>query len=235
MASHFPPHHPGEVCAAAQHLVANPKATVDELIEFLPGPDYPDPCTDRQRRRTRRNLPLGYRPDPGPRDVDGGGDPPGAPGGDHQPAVRQWLDRLGGGVHPRDRRCDRGRQAAGVDDVVNESAKGETRIAIELVKGVHPDQVIPGLLRATNLQVTNPVRMHALDVRGIPQLYNLRTALEAWIGHRVEVIERRSLRRIEIISERLHLLDGLLTVLLDIDAAIAIIRTSDDAAAAASG
>ncbi|MEZ5215350.1 MAG: DNA gyrase C-terminal beta-propeller domain-containing protein [Ilumatobacteraceae bacterium] len=73
------------------------------------------------------------------------------------------------------------------------------------------------------------------DTKGALQMFNLRTALEAWIAHRIDVVERRSRRRIEAISERLHLLDGLLLVLLDIDAAIAIIRASDDAAAARAG
>jgi len=236
MASHFPTHNPGEVCAAARHLINNPKATVDELLEIIPGPDYPDPCAVVNGDE----LASIYRSGTGQIRVRG-----------------QWVveeTRRGGlrlvvtslpyvnGSTGSSEEFIRGVVSAvedgkllGVDDIVNESAKGDTRIAIDLAKGVVPDQIIPALLRHTNLQVTNPVRMHALDVRGVPQMYNLRTALEAWIAHRVDVVERRSRKRIEVISERLHLLDGLLLVLLDIDAAIAIIRAADDAAAARTG
>ena len=235
MASHFPTHNPVEVCAAAQHLIANPKATVDELLEIVPGPDYPDPCTIVNGDE----LAAIYRSGTGQIRVRGTWTVEEARRG-----VRLIVTSLPyvNGSTGSSEEFIRGVVAAveegkllGIDDVVNESAKGETRIAIDLAKGVVPEQVIPALLRFTNLQVTNPVRMHALDVRGVPQMYNLRTALEAWIAHRVDVVERRSRKRIEAITERLHLLDGLLTVLLDIDAAIAIIRGSDDVAQARAG
>ncbi len=106
----------------------------------------------------------------------------------------------------------------GVDDVVNESAKGETRIAIQLVRGCTPTRSSPGCCGRPTCRSPTRYGCTPSTFEGSPKLYNLRTAVEAWIGHRVEVIERRSLRRIEIISERLHLLDGLSTVLLDIDA-----------------
>lgn len=235
MASHFPTHNPVEVCAAAQHLVANPKATVDELLELVPGPDYPDPCTIVNGDE----LAALYRSGTGQIRVRGTWTVEETRRG--QRLVVTSLPYVNGSTGSSEEFI-RGVVAAveegkllGIDDVVNESAKGATRIAIDLAKGVQPEQVIPALLRSTNLQVTNPVRMHALDVHGVPQMYNLRTALEAWIGHRTDVVERRSRRRIEAITERLHLLDALLVVLLDIDAAIAIIRGSDDVAQARAG
>ncbi len=235
MASHFPTHNPVEVCAAAQHLIANPKASVEELLAIVPGPDYPDPCTIVNGDE----LAAIYRSGTGQIRVRGTWIVEEARRG-----VRLIVTSLPyvNGSTGSSEEFIRGVVAAveegkllGIDDVVNESAKGETRIAIDLAKGVAPEQVVPALLRFTNLQVTNPVRMHALDVHGVPQMYNLRTALEAWIAHRVDVVERRSRARIGVITDRLHLLDGLLTVLLDIDAAIAIIRGSDDVAEARAG
>ncbi len=235
MASHFPTHHPGEVCAAAQHLIVNPRATVEELMEHLPGPDYPDPCTVVNGDE----LAAIYRNGIGQIRVRGTWTVEQTRRGEC--LVVTSLPYVNGSTGSSEEFI-RGVVAAvnegklnGVDDVVNESAKGSTRIVIELARGVSAEQIVPALLRVTNLQVTNPVRMHALDTRGMPQMYNLRTALEAWIRHRVEVIERRSRTRIEAIGERLHLLDGLLAVLLDIDAAIAIIRSADDVAHARAG
>ncbi len=235
MASHFPTHNPGEVCAAARHLISNPKATVDELLEIMPGPDYPDPCTVVNGDE----LSAIYRSGTGQIRVRGIWTIEESRRGER--LIVTSLPYVNGSTGSSEEfirgvvaAVEEGK-LAGVDDIVNESAKGATRIAIDLGKGVGAEQIIPALLRHTNLQVTNPVRMHALDTRGVPQMYNLRTALEAWIGHRVEVVERRSRRRIEAINERLHLLDALLLVLLDIDAAIAIIRAADDAAAARVG
>jgi DNA gyrase subunit A len=235
MASHFPTHNPVEVCNAAKHLIENPNATVDELLEIVPGPDYPDPCTVVNGDE----LAGIYRSGTGQIRVRGMWIVEETKRG--QRVIITSLPYVNGSTGSSEEfirgvvsAVEEGK-LAGIDDVVNESAKGDTRIAIDLAKGIEPTQVIPGLLRFTNLQVTNPVRMHALDTRGIPQMYNLRTALESWIAHRVDVVERRSRKRIEVISDRLHLLDGLLLVLLDIDAAIAIIRGSDDAASARTG
>ena len=235
MSSNIPTHNPLEVVAAARMLIDNPKATVDELMTVLPGPDYPDPCqvinvseladvyrsgsgqvkvrgiwhvedTKRGQRIVVTSLPY----------ADGST-------GSSEKFIAAVIEAVNDG------------KLMGIDNVVNETAKDQTRIVIDVAKGVAPEQIVPGLLKFTNLHVTNPVRMNALDVDGVPQTYNLRTCLAAWIAHRVSCIERRSLRRIDAIRERLHLLNGLRAVLLDIDAAIAIIRSADDVPEARAG
>jgi DNA gyrase subunit A len=115
---------------------------------------------------------------------------------------------------------------AGIVDYNDESSDGATRLTLGLASGITAEQVIPALLRWTNLQVTNKVQMHFLDERGSVRLYNLRSVIQAWIDHRVRVIVRRSERRLAKIDDRLHRLQGFLAVLLDIDRTIQIVRTS---------
>ena len=106
---------------------------------------------------------------------------------------------------------------AGIVAYNDESSDGATRITLGLASGVAAEQVIPALLRWTNLQVTNKVQMHFLDEHGSVRLYNLRSCIQAWIDHRVRVIIRRSENRLEKIDDRLHRLRGFLAVLIDID------------------
>ena len=117
---------------------------------------------------------------------------------------------------------------AGIVDYNDESSDGATRITIGLTTGVAAEQIIPALLRFTNLQVTNKVQMHFLDEHGSVRLYNLRSCLQAWIDHRVRVVVRRSENRLAKIDDRLHRLRGFLAVLIDIDRTIQIVRIVED-------
>ncbi|MEP6296200.1 MAG: DNA gyrase subunit A, partial [Ilumatobacter sp.] len=114
----------------------------------------------------------------------------------------------------------------GITAFNDESSNGQTRITVELGAGVDADMVVPGLLRFTNLQVTNKVQMHFLDENDTVRLYNLRSALQAWVAHRIRVVVSRAEYRLTRIAERLHRLRGFLAVLVDIDETIAIVRTS---------
>jgi DNA gyrase subunit A len=232
MSSFMLPHNPREVCEAALTLIRRDKTSVDELCEIVKGPDFPDPAVIVNVA----DLPDIYRSGSGAIKVRGTWEfddgprlsrivvtsLPYADGstGSGKRFVEDAVAAIGEG------------RLAGIDDIIDETAEGRLRIVVVLSRGADRDTVLAGLLKYTNLQVTNSVRMNALDAHGVPQTYNLRTALEAWIQHRIEVIDRRSRRRLAWIADRLHVLDGLLAVLLDIDAAIAIIRGSDDVAEA---
>ena len=233
LSSYLPPHDPREVCAATLHLIANPKATVDELMEFLPGPSFPQECTITNGDE----MTDIYRAGVGRVVVRGAWKVEELGRGRQQLVITSlpYADTTTGStekfIAAVGDAIDEG-NLAGIVDYNDESSDGATRIAIGLSTGVAAEQIIPALLRWTNLQVTNKVQMHFLDETGSVRLYNLRSCLQAWIDHRVRVVVRRSENRLAKIADRLHRLEGFLSVLIDIDRTIQIVRTSKTRAVA---
>lgn len=233
LSSYLPPHDPREVCAAALHLIANPKATVDELMEHLPGPSFPQECTITNGDE----MTDIYRAGVGRVVVRGAWTTEDLGRGRQQLVVTSlpYADTTTGStekfIAAVGDALDEG-NLAGIVDYNDESSDGATRITLGLATGITAEQVIPALLRWTNLQVTNKVQMHFLDEHGSVKLYNLRSVLQAWIDHRIRVIVRRSQNRLARIDDRLHRLRGFLSVLVDIDKTIRIVRTSKTRAVA---
>ena len=227
LTSHLPTHNPGEVIAATLHVLANPKATVADVMTFVQGPDYPGPS---QVINGHELLDI-YERGSGTIRVRGRWEiEEGARGS--QAIVVTALPHNGSGLASVTKFCTNVDDAVaagelpGVIDCNDESAGGNTRIFVRVANGVDPNQIAAALLKCTDLQVTNTVKMHFLDESGRVRLYNILTLIQAWIDHRVRVITARSVRRLEVIGVRLDRLDGFAIVLLDIDRAIAIIRTS---------
>ncbi len=227
LSSYLPPHDPREVCAATLHLIANPKATVDELMGFMPGPSFPQECTITNGDE----MTDIYRAGVGRVVVRGAWTVEELGRGRQQLVITSlpYADTTTGStekfIAAVGDAIDEG-NLAGIVDYNDESSDGATRITIALTTGVAAEQIIPALLRWTNLQVTNKVQMHFLDEHGSVRLYNLRSCVQAWIDHRVRVVIRRSENRLAKIADRLHRLNGFLLVLLDIDRTIAIVRSS---------
>ena len=227
LSSYLPPHDPREVIAATLHLIANPKATVDELMELLPGPSFPQECTITNGDE----MTDIYRAGVGRVVVRGSWTVEELGRGRQQLVITSlpYADTTTGStekfIAAVGDALDEG-NLAGIVDYNDESSDGATRLTLGLASGITAEQVIPALLRWTNLQVTNKVQMHFLDEHGSVRLYNLRSVIQAWIDHRVRVVVRRSERRLEKIEDRLHRLRGFLAVLLDIDRTIQIVRTS---------
>jgi DNA gyrase subunit A len=227
LSSYLPPHDPREVCAATLHLIANPKATVDELMAFMPGPSFPQECTITNGDE----MTDIYRAGVGRVVVRGAWTVEELGRGRQQLVITSlpYADTTTGStekfIAAVGDAIDEG-NLAGIVDYNDESSDGATRITIGLTTGVAAEQIIPALLRWTNLQVTNKVQMHFLDEHGSVRLYNLRSCIQAWIDHRVRVVMRRSENRLAKIDDRLHRLQGFLAVLLDIDRTIQIVRSS---------
>ena len=236
LSSYLPPHHPPEVFAAVQHLIEHPTASVDDLMQFIAGPSFPSPCTvvngaelvDIYRAGVGRVLVRGAWE---VEDVGRGRQQlviTSLPYDDTRTgSAETFMEKLLDAVDAGD--------IAGITTPNDESSDGRTRITIGLASGVPAEAVIPALLKYTNLQVTNKVQMHFLDASGRVRLYNLRTLLAEWIRHRIAVITRRSQNRLAKIDARLHRLRGFLAVLVDIDRAIRIVRTSKTRAIARAG
>jgi len=226
MATTLVPHNLGEVLNAARHLLAQPGATLDEVMTFVPGPDLPgggviiglDGIRDayetgrgsfRVRARTRIEQVTPRR----------------------RGIVVTELPWNVGPERITDRIKDLvlSKKLQGISDVVD-LTDGESglRLVIEIKNGFHPEAVLEHLFKMTPMEDTVNVNAVAL-VDGQPQTLGLLSLLRVWLDHRLEVVRRRSAFRRTKAQDRLHLVEGLLIAILDIDEVIQLIRTSDDA------
>jgi DNA gyrase subunit A len=229
MATNMAPHNLGEVVAAARHLIKHPAASLDELMRFVPGPDLPTGGkivglegvrdayeTGRGIFRTRATC-----------------------------RIEQITPRRSGivvtelpyGVGPekviaRIKDLVQSKKLTGISDVKDLTDRHHgLELVIEIRSGFHPEAVLAELYRLTPMEETFGINNVAL-VEGQPRVLGLRELLSIYVEHRIEVVRRRSEFRRRKREDRLHLIDGLMIALLDIDEVIAVIRSSDDAAAA---
>ncbi|GAA1076910.1 DNA gyrase/topoisomerase IV subunit A [Nocardiopsis metallicus] len=229
MATNMAPHNLGEVIAAARHLIANPEASLEELTEFVPGPDLPtggsivglDGIRDAYRKgrgtfKTRATVAI-----------------------EKVSARRTGLvvTELPYSVGPekvisRIKELVQSKKLQGISDLKDLTDRNQgLRLVIELKNGFNPEAVLEELYRLTPMEESFGINNVAL-VDGQPQTLGLRELLEVYVNHRLEVVRRRSEHRRKKRQERLHLVAGLLVALLDIDRVIALIREADDTAMA---
>ena len=225
MATNMAPHNLIEVIGGARHLIDNPEATLDEVMGFIPGPDLPTGgtviglagirdayATGRGSFRTRakvsveaitaRKTGLVVTELPylvGPERV---------------------IEKIKDGVNSK--------KLTGISDVTDLTDRSHgLRLVIGIKTGFSPDAVLEQLYRLTPLEESFNVNNVAL-VDGGPRTLGLIELLQVYIGHRVAVVTRRTRFRLARRKERLHLVEGLLIAILDIDEVIQVIRTSDD-------
>lgn len=225
MATNLAPHNLIEVVEGAKHLLRNPKASTDELMAYIPGPDLPGGGiiagldgikdayhTGRGAFKTRAKV-----------------------------AVEQLTARRSGliitelpyliGPERIIERIKQGVEAkriSGISDVTDlTDRKHGLRLVIALKTGFSPEGVLEQLYRTTPLEDSFSINSVAL-VNGEPKTLGLRDMLKVFIDHRLDVVTRRSKFRLKKRQDRLHLVEGMLIAILDIDAVIQIIRASDD-------
>jgi DNA gyrase subunit A len=227
MATNMAPHNLGEVISATRHLIAHPDADLDELMRFVPGPDLPTGgkivgldgvreayATGRGMFRTRATA-----------------------------RVEQLTPRRSGivvtelpyNVGPekviaRIKDLVQAKKLNGISDLkdLTDRHRG-LHLVIEIRSGFHPEAVLAELYRLTPMEETFGINNVAL-VDGQPRVLGLRELLEIYVAHRLDVVRRRCEFRRRGREERLHLVDGLIIALLNIDEVIAVIRSSDDSA-----
>ncbi len=227
MATNIPPHNLTEVLDATVHLVDNPKASIDDLMQFVHGPDFPS----GGKILGRQGIIDAYKTGRGSIKMRAVADVEEAPGKrsgyrivvsevPYQTSVEQIGQKIGELVSDR--------KLEGVRDVRNESAAGNTRLVVELKRDANPQVVLNQLWKHTPMQSNFAALMLALD-HGAPRIFNLKEALEAYVAHQLEVITRRSEFRLQKAKDRLHIVEGLLKALDQIDEVIKVIRESDDA------
>ncbi|VVE56249.1 DNA gyrase subunit A [Pandoraea horticolens] len=223
MATNIPPHNLNEVVDACLHVLQNPDATVDELIEIIPAPDFPTAgiiygiSGVREGYRTGRGRVV-MRAKTHFEDIDRGqrvaiivDELP------YQVNKRSLLERIAELVNEK--------RLEGISDIRDESDKSGMRVVIELKRGEVPEVVLNNLYKHTQLQDTFGMNMVAL-VDGQPKLLNLREMLVHFLAHRREVITRRTVYELRRARERGHVLEGLAVALANIDDFIAIIKAA---------
>ncbi len=229
MATSIPTHNLGEVVDAAKHLISNPEATVDDLMEFVKGPDFPTGGLIMGRSGITQALTTGrgsIRVRSKAEIVEGRtGDQIIVTEIPYQQSVENIETKIAEAV---DRKI-----IDGIRALRNESAKGKTRFVIELKRDAPALVVLNNLYKYTPLQSSFPVNMVAL-VDGVPRTLNLLSALQAYVAHQIEVVTRRSEFRLRKARDRAHIVEGLLKALDLIDQIIAAIRASEDRGAALS-
>jgi len=227
MATNIPPHNLDEVCAAVVHLLRNPDATVDDLMEFVRGPDFPTGGqilgrvgiesayrTGRGSVKMRAKVEIEEK-------------------GQTQSIVVTELPYQvsAGAVARKIAELVNNRELEGIRDINDESSGDDTRFVITLKRDANPEVVLNNLWKATPLQTSFGVNMVAL-VGGVPRTLNLLDALQAYVDHQIDVITRRSQYRLDVAEKRLHIVEGLINALDLIDEIIATIRASEDRSAA---
>ncbi|HOC12513.1 MAG TPA: DNA topoisomerase IV subunit A [Propionicimonas sp.] len=229
MATNIPPHNLVEVVQALKHLMWHPDADVEELMRFVPGPDFPtggkiiglDGIRDaytggrgvfrvrasarvEQVHARRKGIVVTELP--------------------YQIGPERIIEQVKNLVSSK--------KLTGISDIkdLTDLTNG-TRLVIEVKNGFNPEALLEELYRLTKLEDSFGINAVAL-VEGQPNTLSLKQMLEVYLDHRLQVVRRRSAFRLGKARDRLHLVEGLLLAIVDIDDVIAIIRSSDDATAA---
>ena len=223
MATNIPTHNLNEVIDATVHLIDNPEATVEDLMRFVTGPDFPTGGLIMGRAGIHQALTTGrgsVRIRAKAEIVEGTrSDQIVVTEIPYQQSVENIEQKIADAV---DRKI-----IDGIRELRNESAKGKTRFVIELKRDAPALVVLNNLYKHSPLQSSFSYNMVAL-VDGVPLTLNLRSALVAYVGHQIDVITRRSEYRLRQARDRAHILEGLLKALDLIDQIIAAIRASED-------
>ncbi|TWE12984.1 DNA gyrase/topoisomerase IV subunit A [Rudaeicoccus suwonensis] len=228
MATNMAPHNLGEVVAAARHLIAHPDCSLDDLMKFVPGPDLP--CggriigldgvrdaylTGRGSFRTRATATIENLT---PR---------------RKSIVVTELPYLVGAEKVIERMKDlvQAKKLQGIADVYDLSDMSGMRLVIDVKNGFNPEAVLETLYKQTPLEESFGINNVTL-VDGQPRTLGLKELLKVYVDFRIDVVRRRTAFRLAKKQDRLHLVEGLLLAILDIDEVIQLIRSSDDAGTA---
>ena len=223
MATNIPPHNLSEVIDGCMTLLRNPQASIDELIELIPAPDFPTAGIIygiegvREGYRTGRGRVV-MRAKAHFEEIDKGtrsaiiiDELP------YQVNKRVLLERIAEMVNEK--------RIEGISDIRDESDKSGMRVVFELKRNEQPDVVLNNLYKQSQLQDTFGINMVAL-VDGQPRVLNLKQMLDAFLSHRREVITRRTVFELREARRRGHVLEGLAVALANIDEFIALIKAA---------
>ncbi|MEC9224547.1 MAG: DNA gyrase subunit A [Actinomycetota bacterium] len=228
MATNIPPHNLGEVIDATVHLIDNPDATSDDLMEFVKGPDFPTGGSILGRA----GIIAAYRTGRGSVKMRATATIDEGKSGRMEIIVTELPYQTScSAIAARITELVDNGDIEGIADINDGSSGGETSLVITLKRDANANVVLNNLFKLTQLQTSFSINMVAL-VDGVPRTLNLRDAIDGYVRHQIEVITRRSNFRLEKAKRREHILDGRIKALNVIDEIIALIRGSEDAQAA---
>jgi len=226
MATSIPPHNAGELCGALLHLIEQPKCSTAELVAHVPGPDFPTGgvlveapesvaeayATGRGSFRLRarwQKEPLSH--------------------GLYQIVVTEIPYQVQKGrLIEKVAALLEERKLPLLADIRDESTE-EVRLILEPKnRNVDADVLMEQLFRLTELETRVPLNLNVVDALGVPRVMNLKEALQAFLDHRREVLQRRSRHRLAAVARRMEILRGLVIVYVNLDEVIHIIREADD-------
>jgi DNA gyrase subunit A len=232
MATNIPPHNLREIIDACVALIDNPAITIPELMERVPGPDFPTAGIINGAREIYNAYTTGrgrivVRASAEVEEIDTNG---------REAIVVTELPYQVNKARLLERIADlvRGKQIEGISELRDESDKDGMRVVIELKRGEVADIVLNNLYKQTPMESVFGVNMVAL-ADGQPKIFNLKELLEAFVRHRREVVTRRTVYELRKARERGHILEGLAIALANIDEVIALIKGSQSPAEAKAG
>jgi topoisomerase-4 subunit A len=225
MATSIPPHNVGELIDACLLLLERPEATTAELAEIVPGPDFPTGGVSVEGHASildayetgRGGVRLRARWEREP--LERGGYQIVITEVPYQVQKGKLIEALAELIEQK--------KAPLLGDVRDESAE-DIRVVIEpKTRNIDADSLMESLFRLSDLEVRFPINMNVLDATGTPGVMGLKACLQAFLDHRRDVLNRRSAWRIERVEKRLHLLEGLRIVFLNLDEVIRIVREEE--------
>lgn len=224
MATNIPPHNLGEVVDATVHMLENKDATTEDLLQYIKGPDFPTGAI----MYNEKDIHHAYSTGRGGIVVRGEAEIVEDKKGTYQIVINSIPYRVNKAeLMVRIAELHRDKIVEGIKGLRDESDK-DIRVVIDLKQGAHAEKVLNLLYKHTQLEDTFHMNLVAL-VKGIPQTLGLKTVLEEFVEHRIEVIRRRTAFDLAKAEDREHILLGLKKALDHIDEIITLIRESKDA------
>lgn len=226
MATSIPPHNAAELCQALVHLIDNPKATIPELVSFVPGPDFPTggvlvegaESILRSYETGRGSFRLRARWEQEP--VKGGGYRIVVTEMPYQVGKSKLIEKIATLLSDK--------KLPLLGDIVDESTETVRLILEPKSRMVEAEVLMESLFRHTDLETRISLNMNVLDMGKTPKVMNLKEVLQAFLAHRQDVLVRRTHHRLGQIAHRLEILEGYLVAYLNIDEVIQIIRDEDE-------
>jgi DNA gyrase subunit A len=228
MATNIPPHNLGEVIDGCVHLIQNPDATIDELIEKIPGPDFPTAGVIAGRE----GILQAYKKGRGIITLKAVAEITQAK--DHEEIIITEIPYQVNKAKLIETIADlvRDKQLEGISDIRDESSRQGMRILIVLKRNENASVILNRLYKMTQLQVSFGIIMLALDAKNQPVVFDLKAMLQAFVDHRRDVVTKRCIFELKKAQERAHILEGYKKALDHIDEVIKTIKASKEANAA---